>query len=87
MQCLIANMTSESVRYWAIQSSGHRYMRNDSEYVLSDADLESGGSPRATAKPPRKTWVSPKVITSTMVADAAHASNSGSDGNGSSTIS
>jgi hypothetical protein len=62
-------------------------MRNDPEHVSSDTDQKSGDSLRAPAAPLRKAWVTPKVITSAMVADAAHSSSVGNDGGGSSTIS
>jgi len=54
-------------------------MSNNQEHTLFHADQDSADFQRATATPARKTWVTPKVITSMLREDTASTGTAGHD--------
>lgn len=62
---------------------GHDIMSDNAKQTLFRAGQDSGAPERDSATPALKTWVTPKVITSTTASDAASGSAAISDGHGS----
>lgn len=62
--------------------SGHWHMNDDAKHTLVGVSQDSGISERNSATPVLKTWVTPKVITSSLSEDTGTAGAFHNDGSG-----